>query len=195
YLESYEHFLCRRLDGSYFVHPAWDQAGARTGRFSCHDPNTQQIASAETSRRHANMRARQREAWGPRPGYIWYMPDYSQIEVWVFAFVANEKSMKRALLSGSDFHLSTARAAWGHRDDFCTCGRWKEVEQELRRNKSFAVSWDIEKHKHKKGCLIKWWRQRAKMILFSRLYGGGIGKVAFLIRCSLEEAENFVNDF
>lgn len=195
YLDSYEYFLCQRFDGSHYVHPAWDQAGARTGRFSCHDPNTMQIASAETSRRHANMRARQREAWGPRPGYLWYMPDYSQIEVWVFAFVAKEKAMMRALLSGSDFHLSTARAAWGYRDDFCTCGRWKEVEQEFKRNKAFIVSWDIEKNKHKKGCLIKWWRQRAKMILFSRLYGGGIGKIAFLIRCSMAEAEEFVNDF
>jgi DNA polymerase I-like protein with 3'-5' exonuclease and polymerase domains len=195
YLDSYEYFLCGRLDGSRMVHPGWDQAGAKTGRFSCHDPNTQQIASAETSRRHANMRARQREAWGPRPGYLWYLPDYSQIEVWVFAFVAKEKAMMRALLSGSDFHLSTAQAAWGHRDDFCTCGRWKEVLQEIKRNNAYIINWDLEKSRHKKGCLIKWWRQRAKMILFSRLYGGGIGKIAFLIRCSMMEAEEFVNDF
>jgi len=111
------------------------------------------------------------------------MPDYSQIEVWVFAFAANEKAMMDALLSGQDFHLSTAGAAWGHRDDFCTCGvdpRWKNrLPREL----------------HKKTCLIKWWRQRAKMILFSRLYGGGIGKVAFLIRCSMEEAAEFVDQF
>lgn len=195
YLDSYDFFSCRRLDGSYVLHADWDQAGAKTGRFSCHDPNLQQIASAETSRRHANMRARQREAFGPRPNYLWYMPDYSQIEVWVFAFVANEKAMIKALLSGSDFHLATANAAWGHRKDFCTCGRWKEMQQEHKRDKSLVVNWDIEKHKHKKGCLIKWWRQRAKMILFSRLYGGGIGKVAFLIRCSMSEAEEFVNDF
>lgn len=195
YLESYEHFLARRLDGSYVLRPAWDQAGARTGRFSCHDPNLMQIASAETSRRHANMRARQREAFGPRPEYYWYMPDYSQIEVWVFAFVANEKAMIKALLSGSDFHLATAHAAWGHRPDFCTCGRWKTMQKEHRDTGKTVISWDIEKHKHKKGCLIKWWRQRAKMILFSRLYGGGIGKVAFLIRCSLAEAEEFVDEF
>ena len=123
------------------------------------------------------------------------MPDYSQIEVWVFAFEANEEAMKRALLSGSDFHLSTARAAWHDRNDFCTCGRWKEVEQEMRRNPKFILVWDVEKTKHKKGCLIKWWRQRAKMILFSRLYGGGVAKIAFLIRCTTREAQRFIEEF
>jgi DNA polymerase I-like protein with 3'-5' exonuclease and polymerase domains len=183
YIDSYEFFKCERGDGSFMLHPSWDPSGARTGRYSCKDPNTMQIASAETSRRHSQIRARQREAFGPRPGYYWYMPDYSQIEVWVFAFAANEKAMMDALLSGEDFHLSTAGAAWGHRADFCTCGvdpRWKNrTPREL----------------HKKECLIKWWRQRAKMILFSRLYGGGIGKVAFLIRCSMEEAAEFVDQF
>ena len=183
YLDSYEFFRCRRTDGSSVLHPAWDPGGARTGRFSCHDPNLQQIASAETSRRHSFIRARQREAFGPRPDYLWYMPDYSQIEVWAFAFVAKEKSMIEALLSGQDFHLSTAAAAWGHRKDFCTCGVDKHWRQKLPREL------------HKKGCLIKWWRQRAKMILFSRLYGGGQKKIAFLIRCTLEEAAEFIEDF
>lgn len=183
YLDSYEFFRCRRLDGSSVLHPAWDPGGARTGRFSCHDPNLQQIASAETSRRHSHIRARQREAFGPRPNYLWYMPDYSQIEVWAFAFVAKEQSMIEALLSGLDFHLSTAAAAWGHRKDFCTCGVDRHWFQKLPREV------------HKKGCLIKWWRQRAKMILFSRLYGGGTKKIAFLIRCSLAEAQEFIEDF
>jgi len=183
YIDAYEFFSCERMDRSVVLHPSWDPSGARTGRYSCKDPNTMQIASAETSRRHSHIRARQREAFGPRPGYYWYMPDYSQIEVWVFAFASREKAMMDALLRGEDFHLSTAGAAWGHRADFCTCGvdpRWK------RRS---------ARELHKKTCLIKWWRQRAKMILFSRLYGGGIGKVAFLIRCSMEEAAEFVDQF
>lgn len=195
YIDSYIFFSCKRKDGSSVLHPGWDQAGARTGRFSCHDPNTQQIASAETSRRHSQIRARQRECFGPRPNYLWYMPDYSQIEVWVFAFVANEEAMKAALLRGSDFHLSTADAAWGRRDNFCVCGRWKEVQQELARNDKYFVVWDDEKQHHKKGCFIKWWRQRAKMLLFSRLYGGGLDKVAQLIRCSRAEASEFIDEF
>jgi DNA polymerase-1 len=33
------------------------------------------------------------------------------------------------------------------------------------------------------------------MILFSRLYGGGVGKIAFLIRCSEKEAKRFIAEF
>lgn len=164
YLDSYERFRCTRVrDHSAVVHPFYRQTGPVTGRLSCSDPNLQQVASAETSRRHSQIRARQRECFGPRPGHLWYMPDYSQIEVWIFAFQAQGDVMCKALLSGHDFHLSTAQAAWGDRDDF-------------------------EKFK-------KWWRQRAKMILFSKFYGGGIDKIAELIRCSREEAEQFNSDF
>lgn len=179
YLDAYEFFKCRRLDGSWVLHPSWDPEGARTGRFSCKDPNAMQIADAETSRRHSRIRARQRECFGPRPGYYWYMPDYSQIEVWIFAFVAKEETMMRALLRGEDFHLSTARAAWGHRDDFCSCGAGKTKPR----------------NKHSGHCLLQWWRQRAKMILFSRFFGGGVGKVAELIRCPMNQAKQFVDDF
>jgi len=197
YLDSYQYFKCKRSDGSYVIHPAWDTGGAKTGRYSCHDPNAQQIASTGTWRRHSHVHPRQRESYGVRPGYYWYTPDYSQIEVWVFAFTANEESMKAALLSGSDFHLNTARSAWyeANKRDFCTCGRWKEVEQEIRRNKHFILIWDEEKKKHKKGCLITWWRQRAKSLLFSRLYGGGIDKIAQLIRCTRKEAIRFISQF
>jgi DNA polymerase-1 len=33
------------------------------------------------------------------------------------------------------------------------------------------------------------------MILFSRLYGGGKKKIAFLIRCDIDEAAEFIEDF
>ena len=97
----------------------------------------------------------------------------------MFAFASNERAMMDALLNGEDFHYATAKAAWGQRDNFCTCGMGLGVAREL----------------HEKGCLVKWWRQRAKMLLFSRLYGGGIKKVAELIRCTLREAEEFVEQF
>jgi DNA polymerase I-like protein with 3'-5' exonuclease and polymerase domains len=178
YLDSYDFFTCLREDGSKVIHPNWNPNGAVTGRYSCSAPNLQQITSAETSRRHSQIRARNRECFGPRPGHLWYLPDYSQIEVWVFAFCAQEKAMIEALLSGHDFHFSTARAAWGDRDDFCTCG-----------------SGDLYDPKNHENCLSKWWRQRAKMILFSKFYGGGLDKIADLIRCSKKEARGFVEDF
>jgi len=112
------------------------------------------------------------------------MPDYSQIEVWIFAFAAQEPSMMKALLDGADFHLSTAYAAWGDRPDFCSCGAREEYEH-----------WWEDKKLHQKFCLLNWWRQRAKMILFSKLFGGGLGKIAELIRCPESQAREFVRDF
>lgn len=199
YLDSYEHFSCRRVDGSYCVHPAWRQAGTLTGRSSCSDPNMQQIASAETSRRRANIRPRQREAFGPRPGYLWYMPDYSQIETWIFACRANDKAMINTLVSGTDLHLRTARRAWEHLREFCTCGRWKKIiAPQLRRNEEMIIRWDIEKVLHKKKCMIRFWRMRAKEILFSRMYGGGnrmVGKIAFMMRKGLKAGKQFIAEF
>lgn len=197
YLDSYENFTCRRLD-SYVLHPSWRPDGTLTGRVSCSDPNMQQIASAETARRRAIIRPRQREAFGPRPGYIWYMPDYSQVEVWIFACLAGDKAMLKALLSGNDLHLYTARNAWGNNDDFCTCGRWDSVRRELKRNPDLVISWDIEKARHDKKCMIRFWRMRAKEILFSRMYGGGnkmTGKIAFLMRKGLAAGKAFIEQF
>lgn len=199
YLDSYEHFACRRADGSYCLHPAWKQTGALTGRASCSDPNLQQVASAETSRRRANIRPRQREAFGPRPGYIWYMPDYSQIETWIFACRANDKQMIDTLISGTDLHLRTARRAWEHLREFCTCGRWKKVIlPQLKRDKEMIIRWDVEKVLHKKKCMIRFWRMRAKEILFSRMYGGGnrmVGKIAFMMRKGLKAGKQFIAEF
>lgn len=199
YLDSYETFVCKRLDGSHFLHPFWRQSGALTGRQSCGDPNLQQVASAETARRRANIRPRQREAFGPRPGYIWYMPDYSQIEIWIFACLSGDPEMIQTLVSGSDFHLRTARRAWEHLREFCTCGRWKKViAPQLQRNSELVIKWDSEKQAHSKTCMIKFWRMRAKEVLFSRFYGGGnqmTGKIAFLMRKGLKAGKAFIRQF
>lgn len=199
YLDSYEHFACKRLDGSYVLHPAWRQAGTLTGRSSCGDPNLQQVASAETARRRANIRPRQREVFGPRPGYVWYMPDYSQIEVWIFAALSGDQAMLDTLVSGTDLHLRTARRAWEHLREFCTCGRWNKVwKKVLKKNKEPLIKWDIEKVLHDKKCMIRFWRMRAKEILFSRMYGGGnrmVGKIAFMMRKGLKAGKEFIRQF
>ena len=199
YLDSYENCVCRRSDGSFMLHPAWKQAGALTGRISCGDPNLQQVASAETSRRRANIRPRQREAFGPRPGYVWYMPDYSQVEVWIFASLSGDEAMLQTLISGTDLHLRTARRAWEHLREFCTCGRWQKVWVPiLKTEKEPRIKWDVEKALHQKTCMIRFWRMRAKEILFSRMYGGGnrmVGKIAFMMRKGLAAGKEFIRQF
>jgi len=153
-------------DDVLIIHPNYKQVGAKTGRLSCIKPNLMQVAdknSASAGRRKADIDLNPRELLGPRPGYYWYMPDYSQIELWIFAFQAREETMMEALLSGKDFHASTALTCWGNQPDF-------------------------EENKAK-------YRSRGKAMMFTKIYGGGVAKVAELIRCEPAEAQIFINDF
>lgn len=145
------------------LHPNFRQVGPITGRYSCGDPNLQQSASEESGRRKAEIALRPRELLGPRDGYVWYLPDYSQIEVWVFAFLSGEESMTKALLSGQDFHASVAEMVWGENKDY------------------------IERKEH--------YRKRAKNLMFCKLYGGGIGKIAMMTNSTEAEASKFVGEY
>ena len=62
--------------GVWILHPNYNQTGAVTGRMTCSTPNLQQVASATTGLRKADIPARPRECFGPRPGCLWYLPDY-----------------------------------------------------------------------------------------------------------------------
>lgn len=102
----------------YVLHPNYNQSGAVTGRMSCSDPNLQQVAAADTGLRKAEIEQRPREVFGPRPGCIWYLPDYSQMEVWAFAYIAEEPTMQEILLSGHDFHQGVADKSFIRRMDY-----------------------------------------------------------------------------
>jgi len=118
FLQVYRRYWVKEAPGIWVLHPGFKQTGAKTGRLSCSDPNLQQVASETTGRRKADIQSRPREAFGPRPGHIWYLPDYSQIEVWLFAFLSGEKKMQEALLSGRDYHGGIAKEVFSSRDDF-----------------------------------------------------------------------------
>ncbi len=160
FLHVYRKYWTKESPGVWVLHPSFKQTGAITGRLSCSDPNLQQVASETTGRRKADIQSRPREAFGPRPGHIWYLPDYSQIEVWLFAYLSGEKAMQEALMSGRDFHGSIAKQVFGERDDFDD--------------------------------LADYYRKCAKLIMFCKLYGGGVPKVAKLLKSDLDTAAEFV---
>jgi len=162
FLEPYTRFWVPE-DGLMVLHPNFRQVGTVTGRLSCSDPNLMTVSSASTGRRRSDVVERPREAFGPRPGTVWYLPDYSQIEVWLFSFMSGEKGMQKALMSGYDFHGSVANDVWGKEQNF------KER--------------------------YKYWRKRAKIVMFCKLYGGGAKAASRLLECSVEEAEDFISKF
>lgn len=117
FINAYEKFMV--LENKYWVlHPNFKQVGTVTGRFSCSDPNLMQVASEDSVKKRADIGLKPREALGPRENCIWLLPDFSQMEVWVFAFQARDPIMMKALLSGEDFHSITSQQVWGKEADF-----------------------------------------------------------------------------
>lgn len=85
------------------IHPSYWQLGAATGRFSCSNPNLQQIPN-ET---------RFRECFIPAPGNKFVIADYSQIELRVAAAISRDPVMLNAYRTGEDLHRQTAAILTG----------------------------------------------------------------------------------
>lgn len=127
FIKSYKHFMVQEKSGLWVIHPSFWQTGTKTGRLSCSNPNMQQAAAEDSAKKRADIGLKPRELFGPRPGYVWYLPDFSQMEVWVFAFQAKYKFMIDTLLSGKDFHMETAFHVWGKKPD------WEENKKHYRK--------------------------------------------------------------
>lgn len=100
YLNDYKlRMLASRL------YPSWNQSGTKFTRLSCSAPNGQNIS----------MKAvlPLRRVFGPPKGFIWLDPDYSQIELRIFACVAKDQAMIDAFARGDDFHKFTASRMYG----------------------------------------------------------------------------------
>lgn len=113
YLKSYLRFALKYPNSSKFLilFPSLHQSGTGTTRFSCSQPNGQNISKlALVEIKISDFEIyevegpRLRDCFGPPPGKIWYAIDYNQLELRVFAKVSNEKSLIKALLDGYDFH-------------------------------------------------------------------------------------------
>ncbi len=80
------------------LHPDYWQMGSAAGRFSCSNPNLQQIPRTREVR----------QCFTARPGYKLVIADYSQIELRIAAEIAREASMIEAYRGGKDLHRLTA---------------------------------------------------------------------------------------
>lgn len=80
------------------IHADFRQIGAPTGRFSCSNPNLQQIPHEEVYRR----------CFRAPEGRALVIADYSQIELRILAEFSDDKNFIDAFVSGEDFHTTTA---------------------------------------------------------------------------------------
>jgi DNA polymerase I len=80
------------------LHPSYYQLGAYSGRFSCGNPNIQQIPRGKEFR----------DCFIPGNGCKLIIADYSQIELRVAAEIAQDNTMLEAYMQNMDLHALTA---------------------------------------------------------------------------------------
>ncbi|MGB7069761.1 MAG: DNA polymerase [Pyrinomonadaceae bacterium] len=85
------------------VHADFRQIGAPTGRFSCSNPNLQQIPHEHEYRR----------CFRAPEGKKLIIADYSQIELRILADFSDDEKFIEAFVSGEDFHTTTASQVFG----------------------------------------------------------------------------------
>lgn len=95
------------------LHPEFNQMGTATGRFSCNNPNLQQIP-------RNSEEAPFRECFNPSPGYKLVVSDYSSFEMRILAELSGDEKMVHALREGYDLHSYTASLMFNvpYSDDF-----------------------------------------------------------------------------
>lgn len=98
YLHQYQ-ALAIPYDQKYAtLHPGFNQTGTHTTRFSSTNPNAQNISTQE----ELPLRA----IFGPPPGFFWLDADYSAIELRLFAYLAQEKSLIDSFKRGESPHYT-----------------------------------------------------------------------------------------
>ena len=104
---------CAKKEGPYWIiHTNQLQHGTITGRFSMTDPPMQTVVALDTGRRSHYILA-MRKCFVPRDGNLFYMADYKQLEVKIFAFMAQEKHMLEAINTGTSIHAFVATSVTG----------------------------------------------------------------------------------
>lgn len=95
------------------IHPEFNQMGAATGRFSCNNPNLQQIP-------RDTPEAPFRACFNPENGYKFVISDYSSMEMRILADLSGDQKFIEAIRNGYDLHSYTAALMFGleYSEDF-----------------------------------------------------------------------------
>ena len=91
------------------LHATFNQLGTRSGRWSCNNPNLQQIPRAIED----DPEARYRECFIARPDHTLLTVDYNKAELRLLGAVANEPEFINGYINGLDMHRLTASHIYG----------------------------------------------------------------------------------
>jgi len=138
----------------------------QTGRFSCSDPNLQQIPSD----------GGHRSAFVPAKGYKFVIGDFTGQELGIMAAAAEEESWINAMINDDDIHSVMAKLLYGDRWDRATA-----------KGCNYPKRCECPKHKPL--------RKNAKDLSFGLAYGKGPMALAIDLGISDEEAMKLIQLF
>lgn len=164
--EQYKSLMVKEGD-DWIIHPMFKQMGTATGRFSCANPNLQNVSTGNLVNAEHSIHGRR--PFVPRKGYAWYSFDYSQMEFYIFSNYSGDKNLIDVVENKGDIHAVTANKIWGR-------GRDIVAEEKAKYGKSDT-------------------RTRGKMILFGILYGMGASTFADNIGVSKSQAKQYLEEY
>lgn len=162
--------IIERLGSDSRIHAGFLIHGTVTGRLSSRGPNLQNIPRVTTN-------ADIKPLFIPPPGYLLLEADYSQAELRIMAEWANEEVMIEWFKTGKNVHVATA------------CKMFNEMD---RYDEIFAITKNEDHPEH------EFWMKRkkkAKTVNFGVLYGETAKKLAGQIDSSVEEAQEFMDQW
>lgn len=125
YLEQYYRQALKERN-EHILHGNLNQVGTNTTRFSANNPNLQNVS------KRAELPLRM--VFGPRRDTFWYDIDYSNLELRLFAHIAQEESLLEAFETGASVHMLIAKQLWGVKELDKEDPRYKRTK-----NGTFAV--------------------------------------------------------
>ncbi len=194
-LDYYAKFL-ELMDGDGVLHCSFHQAGAKTGRFSCREPNLQNIP-----REGLDVEEMLNDPTGAMTNLV--------------GEEGNKAYGKTSLLTREELEgYGAVRAAFvprpGH---FFLMADWRQIElmiladyaRDATMMEAFRLGLDIHALAAAAGygplpldateSFAKWWRMMGKGINFGLVYGMGVAKLAIKIGKPLNEAKAFMNAY
>lgn len=106
---TYLRHYIEEVDGDDLIHPSINTLGARTSRMSMSEPNLQNLPRASERNKGAQVI---RNCISARPGHTMIFCDFSQIEMRILAWLANDANMIRAFRSEGDFFVNLAQQVY-----------------------------------------------------------------------------------
>lgn len=143
------------MAGRDVVHPSYWQIGAWTGRMSCSRPNMQNLPV------RGEGAAELRAMYVPRPGHVFVVSDYDQIELRLLAYYLNSREFQDKIERGHDV--------------------FAELAAELAVLLKYADEFGLDMSRYFKGAPGEKKRGDAKNTTYAIGYGAGGGRISDML--------------